>query len=168
MSASVTSEQHPGLFCLILLSDCKQPWIRTKSEYLPHLTLLLAFWQPLIRSTPLALLWLAWRLTELEKKCQYCDADSRLAEARVPMSSRMDCLIRKNTLGLKFSVAVNIAGGSPCHSHQAHCTFLLHSWVSLKNPMYLFDVFGTPMNATAPFSNKSTWLCFRRSIFRYH
>lgn len=94
------------------------------SIYLPHLTLLLAFWQSLIRSTPLALLWPAWCPTEVKEKCQYCDADSCLAGTRVPTSSRMDYLIIKTVLGLKVPSAMNVADGSPCHSHHAHCNSL--------------------------------------------
>jgi len=32
----------------------------------------------------------------------------------------------------------------------------------------VFDVFGAPTNAAAPFPNKITGLCFRISISRYH
>lgn len=51
---------------------------------------------------------------------------------------------------------------STLHSLPSHVSGL--PWKTLCT----LDVFEAAMNADAPFSNKSTGLCFRRSIFRYH
>lgn len=84
-------------------------------------------------------------------------------------SSRMACLIMTKTLGLKVPSAVNIAGGSPCHSQEAHCNSLPSHVPGLScRALRTLDVFEAVMNADAPFSNKSMGFCFRRSIFRYH
>ncbi|XP_041263908.1 uncharacterized protein LOC121337689 [Onychostruthus taczanowskii] len=75
----------------------------------------------------------------------------------------------EKTLGLEVPWAVNIAGGSPCHSQQAHCSSLPSHVSGLPcKTLCTLDVFEAAMNADATFSNKSTGLCFRRSIFRYH
>lgn len=98
----MTFKQNPALFFPDI--TLRLSWLKTKIEYLLDLTLLLAFGQALIRSTPLAFLWPAWWLPELKEKLCYFTVDSHLAKAWMPESS---------SIGLRVSAAMNTAGGSP-------------------------------------------------------